>query len=142
MPETALFTAGAKDCAVFDMVLMPKYAVVMVLIAVNALVSIATSEATLPLAEAAFHTAKAAAAAIATSPPMTTQSPVQARVRWTLLSLGLLLLLGCLLPDELAPVVLAGGYPPPPAGCTGTAPGAACASAAILLPLRVLPKAG
>jgi hypothetical protein len=38
---------------------------------------------------AVFQIPNAAAAAIATSPPTTTQSPVQARVRCTALSLGL-----------------------------------------------------
>src|ERR1700691_4118182 len=67
---------------------MPKYAVVIVPIAVNALVRIATM-GELEAFPAVFQIPDAAAAAIATSPPTTTHSPVQARVRCTALSLGL-----------------------------------------------------
>jgi hypothetical protein len=70
------------------MVLMPKYAVVIVLMAVNALVRIATMDVVSALSCEVFQIATAAPAAIARSPLSTTQNPVQARVRWTPLSLG------------------------------------------------------
>jgi hypothetical protein len=73
------------------MVLMPKYAVVIVLTAVNALVRTATIGVVSPPPPDLenFHTVKIAAATMAMSPAKTTQKPDQARVRWTLLSLGL-----------------------------------------------------
>ena len=68
---------------------MPKYAVVIVPIAVKALVKMATTAE--PAAEllAVFTTPQIAAAAMTASPPTTTHMPVHARVRWTTLSVGL-----------------------------------------------------
>jgi len=91
---TAVCTAGAKDCAVFDAVFMPKYAVVMVPIAVKALVRIAIIGELLFVEPAVFQTPITAAAAMATSPATTTHKPVQARVRCTVLSDGLSFLVG------------------------------------------------
>jgi hypothetical protein len=70
------------DCAVFDMDLMPKYAVVIVAIAVNALVRIDTIAAWLPDPDDAIRaTATIPATPMTMSPPTTTQRPVHALVR-------------------------------------------------------------
>jgi DNA gyrase inhibitor GyrI len=67
--------------AVLELARIPKYAVVMVPIAAKALDKTEAITALLVFAEPANLTrAKIAASAIATSPPTTTNRPVQARV--------------------------------------------------------------
>ena len=75
-------------CAVFDMDRIPKYAVVMVPMAVNAEEAMDTISAPLLPLLVTCTTAKIAARAMATSPNMTTKSPVQARTLRTLPSAG------------------------------------------------------
>ena len=82
--------SGLKCSAVFEADLMPKYAVVIVPIAVKALVRMATIGEPLAEPPEAFTTPQIAARTITASPPITTHRPVQARVRWTELSVGLL----------------------------------------------------
>ncbi len=74
---------------------MPKYAVVIVPMAVKALVKMATTAEPAAEPPAVFTTPQIAAAAMTASPPTTTHMPVHARVRWTTLSVGLSLLVDC-----------------------------------------------
>jgi hypothetical protein len=68
------------DSAVFDAALIPKYAVVIVEITVNALLKIDTTVAAAVVLPAAIRMPSTAAMAIAVSPVTTIQSPARARV--------------------------------------------------------------
>jgi hypothetical protein len=78
-----------EDCAVFDAALIPKYAVVIVAMAVKAVLRIEMIMVAAASLVCDMATSPAIAApAIATSPIRTTKNPAQERVIWTWLSEG------------------------------------------------------